>query len=554
MSSDRKGDLKKSLSADDTRRRRGDVSVRIRKNKREEGLQKRRAMLSPAAGAPGPAAAAAAAPGDGAAGAAGAAPSRRYAVSDIPELLGMLGSADGSALREGVRGFRKLLSCDDSPPVLKVIECGALPQIMSCLLRNDDPELQFEACWALTNVASTEYTKVVVEGGAVPSLVQLLLHHDHRVREQSAWCLGNITGDCPALRDVVLGAGGLGPLIMNVTNPANDALLRNCTWALSNFCRGKPLPPLPAVSPAVPVLSGLLAVTKDKDVLMDACWALSYLSDQEDERIECVVSSGAVPHLVRCLSHEDASVVTPALRTLGNVVSGSDAQTQSVLDAGALRLAPQLLSHPKRTIRKEVCWMLSNVAAGTAAQLEALCAAPNVLRQCVAHMDASREWEVRKESAWVVGNVLSGKKASHAARVVEDGGVAMLCAMLEADDARVVRMVLDALDQLLDTGRRTGHLDAFVQLVDECGGIDALERLQDHANEAIYAKCVKIIEEYFGEDEQESENVAPNVTDAADAFTFGIAAAPEKGTQAAQPDLHFAFGAPLAPGQAPAFF
>ena len=177
-----------------------------------------------------------------------------------------------------------------------------------------------------------------------------------------------------------------------------------------------------------------------------------------------------------------------------------------------------------------------------------------MLRQCVAHMDASREWEVRKESAWVVGNVLSGKKASHAARVVEDGGVAMLCAMLEADDARVVRMVLDALDQLLDTGRRTGHLDAFVQLVDECGGIDALERLQDHANEAIYAKCVKIIEEYFGEDEQESENVAPNVTDAADAFTFGIAAAPEKGTQAAQPDLHFAFGAPLAPGQAPAFF
>jgi hypothetical protein len=51
---------------------------------------------------------------------------------------------------------------------------------------------------------------------------------------------------------------------------------------------------------------------------------------------KAVVESGVVPELVRLLGHSQSTVQTPALRTLGNVVSGSESQTQAVLDAGAL--------------------------------------------------------------------------------------------------------------------------------------------------------------------------------------------------------------------------
>jgi importin subunit alpha-1 len=102
---------------------------------------------------------------------------------------------------------------------------------------------------------------------------------------------------------LVLRSGAMAPLLALCTQNAKMTMLRNATWTLSNFCRGKPQPPFELVAEALPTLANLLYY-KDDEVLTDACWALSYLSDDtgpHNQKIQAVIQAGVSRRLVELL-------------------------------------------------------------------------------------------------------------------------------------------------------------------------------------------------------------------------------------------------------------
>jgi len=496
MSENRAGSYKfgSKNSKDGRRKVRQEDAIKLRKTAREEQMLKRRNVcMEELTTSPLKEINVQTRPGD-------------YLLS-IEEIVGGVMSKDSTKNYEATQGARKMLSRERNPPIDDVIRSGILPRLVAFLERDDDRKLQFEAAWALTNIASgaSHQTSAVVKENAIPSFVRLLSCQVPEVVEQAVWALGNIAGDGPIYRDQVLKAGVVNPLtsLINDQN-ASVPFLQNISWTMSNLCRNKnPPTEMVYIRAILPSLLKLIDYN-DKQIRADSCWALSYITDGPNERIQMIIESGLVPKLLDMLCNvPDVILLTPVLRTVGNIVTGTDDQTEVMLQSGLLKPFPQLLRHHKPNIVKEAAWTLSNITAGTRDQIQMIIDT-SLLADLIKILEVG-DFKAKKEATWAITNLTSGGAAGQVFKLVELGGLKPLCNMLGCNDVKIIQVVLDGLTNMLNMADSCQKTQEMTLCIEEADAIDALEKLQEHENEDVYKCALNIIETWFGdEEEQES--------------------------------------------------
>jgi importin subunit alpha-1 len=282
------------------------------------------------------------------------------------------------------------------------------------------------------------------------------------------------------------------------------------------------------ISPALPVLAKLIYMLDD-EVLIDACWAISYLSDGSNDKIQAVIEAGIPRRLVELLMHASTSVQTPALRSVGNIVTGDDVQTQVIINCGALPALLSLLSSTKDGIRKEACWTISNITAGNSVQIQAVIDA-NIIPPLINLMSIG-DFKTRKEACWAISNATSGglQKPDQIRYLVSQGCIKPLCDLLACPDNKIIQVALDGLENILKVGEMDKEsaeggepINRYALFIEEAGGMEKIHDCQNNANEEIYMKAYNIIEKYFSDEDEtggDIDELAPQQTQTG--FTLG---------------------------------
>ncbi|XP_071749978.1 uncharacterized protein, partial [Lepeophtheirus salmonis] len=240
-------------------------------------------------------------------------------ISDLIEIKNKIKSKDIDEILSGATQFRSYLSSEKLPPIQTVIDSGVVPRFVELLsikcsvYNNVDAKtikpIRLESAWVLTNIASgsSEQTKVVVEYGAAPLLVDMLTEADVEIVDQAIWALGNISGDGEKTRDMIIYSKGVESIIYIgnklIGNSEHIKILRNLTWLLSNLNRGKcPPPPIESVEKSAKFLNSLLKID-DLEILSDGFWAASYISDSGKEGSVFILDSEVFDIAIKILKN-----------------------------------------------------------------------------------------------------------------------------------------------------------------------------------------------------------------------------------------------------------
>merc|ERR1719158_1539117 len=127
----------------------------------------------------------------------------------------------------------------------------------------------------------------------------------------------------------------------------------------------------------------------------------------------------------------------------------------------------------------------------------------------------SPDFAIRKEACWAVSNATTGGTPQQIDLMVVLGCIPPLCEFLKVPDLRLIMVALEGIENILDAGNEiakdNGTDNPYVDMVEECKGLETIFQLQTHQNSQIYDKASSIVEDFFTGGNVD-EDVVPQMT------------------------------------------
>ncbi|GMR35403.1 hypothetical protein PMAYCL1PPCAC_05598, partial [Pristionchus mayeri] len=289
-----------------------------------------------------------------------------------------------------------------------------------------------------------------------------------RLRDQCIWGVANIAADCVECKQAVRATGVLDVIAnqMYIGEFHSAESTRCAIWCCLNILRGANVDLTTKTARML-----LTAITKtmrrfewNEDILKDSLLTLSMLADDRNfshhprawsEQIDAMLDEpGLVPATLAAIDTGNSAIVSPALRFIGNIITGTDEQTERVvMREGFVQLVGRYLGSSTSQVRREAAWILSNIAAGPAHHLDMILTNSSLIVMLL-HSLHHDDIRMKKEVCWLIANCLSSLTTEPRPEKLSDflgyGVLAIVdFATKSCNDTRLIGKIREVLSSLL---------------------------------------------------------------------------------------------------------
>lgn len=248
----------------------------------------------------------------------------------------------------------------------------------------------------------------------------------------------------------------------------------------------------------------------DTDITSTIFWIINYASQGDSDAVERVISAKFGPVIIENCDSSEFDIRLPAIKALGNILSGNVHQTELMLNLDVLSKISNLLRSDDTLIRKEAYWALSNITAGSSKQIERA-VNNNVIALAMKGL-VDTELEVRKEAGWVFSNICIKGHYNISLGLVHIGILSYLSEALHKDkDPDLLKNLIEIAKRLLKNAAKKSDFETytniFPQLFESSGCLDALTRLLDHGSRYVYEPIQEILRDHFDYEEHEEIDI-----------------------------------------------
>ena len=380
-------------------------------------------------------------------------------------------------------------------PYEKVFDQELIICILECLETQDD-DLIYECFQIIANIFWDDPAQIInyfLEMNVVGLSFKFIQGlHSEIITESALWTLANLMADHKNVaREIYV--SGIWRQIIKFCFYNSYTLRGTAQWTICNLSKSKCFSQ--QEKEEVANVCKVSIGSDNEGCIKEAAWTLFYLSEDDENFLYFLFTSGIAQNLLPLLKHHDKEIQLAVLKTYGNISTSSNNDFFiNLIDLAFLPSLSTLLTHPNKKIKSEVLFIFSNFLYSSPPVVLHVVQLPAFKILC--DFLNSSDFRLKKEAICGVCNAACSNDWEIIKILIEMDLIVKIVSCLNHQNHEVVYWVLDAIYSVLTTMRYNKDFDDLIEFVNELqimNGFNYVENLVYSSNMKISQKSAEIL-------------------------------------------------------------